>query len=395
MQLCNDFSLTDQTEFIRRVHSGEITLPYKRSYTSDAEIALKFEKLRALAGPAVNERESLVHTYTLANLDFKAADLSYRDIPKSDENASSGEPSPTDHHSSDSDSPTQVLIISKNTDYKETGAISDMFQEHNRLKARFSNSHESPHDFFYKYPEIIAADCASTAAYAGVMNPYNVREALYWKSSECSAFNPVIMLYFINKYSARSVLDPCAGWGDRLIAAMAAGIRYVGVDPNENLFDGYQNIHNFFSTVAGNPRITLICSTIQNADLPVISGKPEMFDMVFTSPPYWNLEEYTGAGRVTETSESSWLWNFLWPMLDICISRINPGGHLVLNLNQRPRQTYIARMLEYMRKKSVMKYLGVISYTDTRIENPQPVWIWHKLQPRAEPAPCGNSEQSI
>lgn len=373
MQLCNDFSLTDQAEFIRRVRSGEITLPYKRSYTSDDAIMTKFKKLRALNSISINERESFIHPYTLANIDFKAADLVYH----SDGDLALGQ---------------QILLISKNTDYTDTGAISDMFQEHNRLRARFSNARESPHDFFYAHPDVIATDCATTAVYAGVMNPYNVREALYWQSSECSAFNPVIMLYFIHKFAARSVLDPCAGWGDRLIAAMAAGIRYVGVDPNEELFSGYQNIHDFFASAADNPRITLICSTIQEADLPTQFDKSEMFDMVFTSPPYWNLEEYSGAGRVKETSESAWLWNFLWPMLDICTRRINPGGHLILNLNQRPRQTYIKKMLDYMSIKRDIKYLGVISYTDTRIENPQPVWIWRKRGPTAEPAHSANSE---
>lgn len=380
MQLCNDFSLTDPAEFIRRVRSGEITLPYKRSYTSDAAIIAKFEKLRAL-GETINERESSAHTYTLANLDFKPNHLVY-------------------HPDGDLIHGQQILLISKNTDYTDTGAISDMFQEHNRLRARFASARESPHDFFYTRSDVIAADCASTAVYAGIMNPYNVREALYWKSSECSAFNPVVMLYFIHKFGARSVLDPCAGWGDRLIAAMAAGIRYVGVDPNEDLFAGYQNIYDFFTKASGNPRVTLICSPIQDADLPMIPDlgntmHPEMFDMVFTSPPYWNLEEYTGAGQVTETSESSWCWNFLWPMLDICVGRIRPGGHIVLNLNQRQGQTYVARMLEYMSKKPDIKYLGVISYTDTRIENPQPVWIWRKTPAPAESAHSPNSEPNI
>jgi hypothetical protein len=354
------YELTDPAEFIARVKSGEITLPYKRSYTSDDTIREKFAKLRLFTREEFKSRERIGIPYTLSGVNFPPDELVYT--------ISAEEKQP-------------ILLINKNTDYTNTGAISDMFQEHNRLRARYIGARYSPHDLFYAQPELIAEDCMRTEVYEGKITPYNAREALFWQSNECSAFNPVIMLYFIDKFGARSVLDPCAGWGDRLVAAIAADIRYVGVDPNADLFPGYDNIKAFFLPDDAHHKFTLINSEIQTARLPKNSaGENEMFDMIFTSPPYFNMEQYTGGGRVREQDEDEWMWNFLWPMIDISIKRLNPGGHLVLALNQQSHQTYIRKLLVGMERKSTIRYLGVISYTDARITNPQPVWIWQKME---------------
>jgi len=375
----HDFELTDPDEFVRRVRSGELALPYKRTYTRNEAIREKFAKLRLFTSEEFKSRELVNHVYTIANADFRADELTY---------------------SIDPDTKEQILLVNKNTDYGDTGAISDMFQEHNRLRARYINAKYSPHDFFYNFPEVIAKDCMQTAVYQGKITPHNVREALYWQSSECSAFNPVIMLYFINKFRAKSILDPCAGWGDRLIAAIAADIRYVGVDPNADLFPGYAEILDFFlPNKLAHAKFTLVNAPIQIASLPKnSSGTNETFDLVFTSPPYFNMEEYTNGGRVMESTEDEWMWNFLWPMVDISIKRLNLRGHLVLALNQHVKQTYLRTFLRGMAEKSMMKYLGVISYTDRRITNPQPVWIWQKIS-HPDPSPVakssGDSETNI
>lgn len=386
MQTSEDFALEDPNEFVRLVRARKITLPYKRGYTSDDAIRAKYANLAIFTGPGARDefigRELHGTEYTIANANFKPHELEYN-----------GE---------------QILIVSKNTDYGDTGAISDMFQEHNRLRARFVGAKYSPNDFFYAYPEVVAADCIKTYVDrpGSTMTPANVREALYWQSSECSAFNPVILMYFINCFGARSVLDPCAGWGDRLIGAMVTGVRYVGIDPNADLHPGYEAIKHFFMPdKAERDKFTLINAPIQTATLPrrwcasQIDGfytkENETFDLVFTSPPYFTMEEYTCDGRVTEESEDEWMWNFLWPMIDISIRRLNPGGHLVLALNQQPKMTYLRKLLAGMEKNPLVRYLGVISYTDTRITNPQPVWIWQKMMLTTGISPTPNANPTM
>ena len=48
-------------------------------------------------------------------------------------------------------------------------------------------------------------------------------------------FKPTIAKYLYKQLNAQKVLDPCAGWGGRLLGAMALGIDYIGFDTNQML----------------------------------------------------------------------------------------------------------------------------------------------------------------
>ena len=48
-------------------------------------------------------------------------------------------------------------------------------------------------------------------------------------------FKPTIAINVYHKYKATKVLDVCAGWGGRMLGAMAMGIGYTGIDTNTNL----------------------------------------------------------------------------------------------------------------------------------------------------------------
>ena len=46
----------------------------------------------------------------------------------------------------------------------------------------------------------------------------------------------------------RRVFDSCAGWGDRLIAAVTSKVKYyVGFDPNKNLRIWYVDLMKLFN----------------------------------------------------------------------------------------------------------------------------------------------------
>jgi len=65
-------------------------------------------------------------------------------------------------------------------------------------------------------------------------------EEIYQKSGVANGFNPAIARYLCEKFGAKSVFDPCMGWGDRLIGCMAAGVKkYVGYDTNTKLEEKY------------------------------------------------------------------------------------------------------------------------------------------------------------
>ena len=49
-------------------------------------------------------------------------------------------------------------------------------------------------------------------------------------------------MHMYKKYKATRVLDFTAGWGARLIAAMALDIDYIGIDSNKSLKPGYDKL---------------------------------------------------------------------------------------------------------------------------------------------------------
>ena len=261
-----------------------------------------------------------------------------------------------------------MLLINKDVDYEDFGMLSDMFQEKNRMKCIFIGSKMSPYKYYSFYKKQMKETLVKQNK---VINVNNLRQLLYEIGpKQCSAFKPSNMVYLIKLFGIKSVLDPCSGWGDRLIAALAMNIRYVGIDPNSILHPEYEKMINFFKHTG---KIDMICDTIQNANLP-----KEKFEMVFTSPPYFKIEKYTNNGEVKDKDENEWFNNFMIPMINKSISHLKNNGYLVLVINQMPYEHYIQKMIDYIYTIHIMYYMGVISYVNHTKNNPQPMWIWKK-----------------
>lgn len=103
-------------------------------------------------------------------------------------------------------------------------------------------------------------------------------------------FDTKLMQAVIDKYNIRSVYDPCAGWGERLLCCADNKIRYIGIDINEALFDGYQRM------IADN--------NIQNAEIIIADSakyEPDVCtDAVITCPPYGDIEKYSDSADAAE-----------------------------------------------------------------------------------------------
>lgn len=94
-------------------------------------------------------------------------------------------------------------------------------------------------------------------------------------------------IHMYKKYEAKRVLDFTAGWGARMIAAMALDIDYIGIDSNKSLKPGYEKIIKLLKPYTKS-KVKMIWSEAQKVDL----SKVGKYDYVFTSPPYEYLEVY-------------------------------------------------------------------------------------------------------
>ena len=75
-------------------------------------------------------------------------------------------------------------------------------------------------------------------------------------------FRPQLAKLICNKYKPDIVLDPCAGWGGRLLGTVAHGAKYIAFEPNTTTYDGLQALVKFCNI---QDRVQLICGRNEEA----------------------------------------------------------------------------------------------------------------------------------
>lgn len=113
-----------------------------------------------------------------------------------------------------------------------------------------------------------------------------------------SVFDNKAMLIVLDKYNIKSVFDPCAGWGERMLTCYSKGIDYLGLDINDGLRNGYSNLKTVLNLV--NQEVIIKDSSEYVPH--------ETFDAVITCPPYGNLEIYSDKGAENLSDENFILW---------------------------------------------------------------------------------------
>lgn len=281
----------------------------------------------------------------------------------------------------------KTLCVMDPRDYHTMNWMSDWFNEKGRLACKRYDEKYTPLEYWARFKEQIYHNVSADTK--GTPTLQKLNDAVYAKIIGCNNFRPGLMAGAIKYFGAKSVLDFSAGWGDRLIGAISQDVRYVGVDPNPCVHVGYKDI---ISTFARDPsKYTLIQSPFQTTKLPERDdGQLETYDLVFTSPPYFNLEIYsTDANQsVSEFSElETWFTNFLLVSLKKAWDVLNACGHMVIIINNiRGKPDFVMRMVSEVSTWEHAEYLGVLSYadkineggSDIKYKSPQPMWIWKK-----------------
>jgi hypothetical protein len=106
--------------------------------------------------------------------------------------------------------------------------------------------------------------------------------------SSISIFRPVMSMEIYCTFRPRiAVLDPTMGWGGRLVGACALGLpKYIGIDANVHLDPLYRDMCSFLLP-RSKTKIELFFQDALTVDYSQL-----VYDMVFTSPPYYNIDVY-------------------------------------------------------------------------------------------------------
>lgn len=126
--------------------------------------------------------------------------------------------------------------------------------------------------------------------------------------------------HLVKRYEATRVLDPCIGWGGRMLGALAAGATYVGCEPDPKTFAGLQGI------LADIEREADLYHEPAETRLPQIPSAS--VDMILTSPPYYTLELYTGGDQSVKDGMTwdEWVTTWLRPVVHEALRCLRPGG---------------------------------------------------------------------
>jgi hypothetical protein len=146
-----------------------------------------------------------------------------------------------------------------------------------------------------------------------------------WRFNGCVAmFKATTAKFLYQKYGAKKVLDPTAGWGGRMLGAWALGIDYTGLDTNERMAPAYAAMIGDLPETGG--KLTMLFQSCLETDFASID-----YDFVLTSPPYINLERYEGSEPFA--SKAAFYKEFLIPLLNKCLAHIKPGGRVCFNIS--------------------------------------------------------------
>lgn len=283
---------------------------------------------------------------------------------------------------------TPSIAVCHYNDYTNYNKISDYYQDYARSRAKRYDNKYSTHEYWQNNWRSIYNSCS--AKNISNVTAFNLREALYFAQQEVGSFRCTNLAGTIDMFGSKNVLDFSAGWGDRLAAALAKDVKYTGVDPNTLLFEGYNEfIADFRSWSDEKEKQKMICSPFESTTIDEELKSRGPYDLVFTSPPYFNLEVYSAEATQSADEESNideWYNKFLMVALNKSIELMSDDGYLVIVINDiRNGPPFTLRMVNDLCGNKQLKYMGVLSYSEFvgggnggKPKSPQPMWIWRK-----------------
>jgi len=172
--------------------------------------------------------------------------------------------------------------------------------------------------------------------------------AFYGKSILPTMYRPMLTKALVKHFNAKSVLDPCVGWGGRLIGTLCIpNTTFTGIEPYTKTFNGLKSIADFCNV---KERATLLNQCAEDALLTLPDAN---YDMILTSPPYYTLEIYSH--EETQSSERYKSWDdwcsvFLEVVIRECIRCLKPGGVSAWSVKNMPKYKLKDKVFEYHNK---------------------------------------------
>ena len=261
-------------------------------------------------------------------------------------------------------------------------SASNYFQQYNRWEAN-SNRSPGPAKTWRTKSTMITLMGSLFTLKVPKIDKGTLRGCLHLRKYTCSQFRPSTAKALYDKFNAKNVLDFSMGWGDRLAGFYAGNTteHYVGLDPkadNHPIYNAQRKFYNTHTTFFENDKESEfhICPA-EEFDF---SPYKNHFDMVFTSPPYFNVEHYSqddtqSFKRYKEVE--MWSEQFLHKVLTNIYPNVKLHGIVAINISDvfstsgkgQKRWLEITNPMNDHLKSLGMEYMGAIGMEMTKRPN--------------------------
>lgn len=192
-----------------------------------------------------------------------------------------------------------------------------------------SNNFKSPFEAFSN-DDMLYKAIKKRIKYGDNMSDMGMRKTFSWISGtqKVSNFRPTIAKYIYDNYSnGGNILDYSSGYGGRLIGAISSDhvLSYTGIEPCKNTFDGLSKIKSYTDK-----KITLINNAFED-----VTFEYKSFDLSFSSPPYFNTEEYDyddNQSFIRYKTKQEWRDLFLTTLIKNNYDYIKDDGYFIINI---------------------------------------------------------------
>lgn len=303
-------------------------------------------------------------------------------------------------------------------------SASNYFQQYNRWEANSIRSPGPARTWRTKNTMITLMGSLFTLKVPKI-DKGTLRGCLHLRKYTCSQFRPSTAKALYDKFNAKNVLDFSMGWGDRLAAFYAGNTteHYVGLDPkadNHPIYNTQRDFYNKHTTFFENEKTSEF--HISPAEEFDFTPYTNYFDMVFTSPPYFNLEHYSQDNTQSfkrYKKVEQWSNEFLHKVLTNIYPSVKLHGIVAINISDvfstsgkgQKRWLEITNPMNNHLKSLGMEYMGAVGmemakrpnsagagttfegsasneWTDDTINRAdnsvnktfcEPIWLWRKV----------------
>lgn len=276
--------------------------------------------------------------------------------------------------------------------YIEINNLSNYYQNKQRLDC-IVNKYENSNYFYKKNYKKILKEYFHTKYENGLIinelnfennskefekaiNPILLQELIHKYNKSCTVYKPYLFKLFIHLFKPlnekANILDLSSGWGDRILGALSIENQieqYIGIDPNENLINGYNKMIQDFSKDKN--KFHFIQSPAEDVNYSLLSKN---INIIFWSPPFSIQEDYISDKKRKDYKYQSihkyktydeWEDYFLINVINLSSNNLKLNGILILYIGSINYKSFFNKMKNIKK----LKYLGAIHLKANNIKD--------------------------